>query len=502
MLPRLLVLVPFLAAAAVPAAAQTTITGPSSATNYSSGDLLLSFYGPSAANDTIFDLGSLASFEDLAGGRTYTVANFNAASVVAANTGAFGANVYWNVAGGNSETGELTLTSASGALRSSTNYTTLAATIDNIGSEVSGNASAGTTYAVLSDKPVYNQVGVNASHEWTAGPSNTTDAVTTGTTSLTLWDLDSGKNNAGAAVDLGTFTLNTSDDQLTFTAAGSATPPPTSGLARLINLSTRAQVGTGANLLIPGFVIAGSGTETLLIRADGPALAAYGVPGILAAPSLTVFDSKGNQVAANTGWGSAADPALLASTAASVGAFALTAGSADCAVIVDLGSGAYTVQVSGVGDTTGVALAEIYEVGTTGTRLVNVSTRAQVGTGANLLIPGFVITGSGAESLLVRADGPALAGFGVTGVLAQPTLEVLNTSGTAVASNTVWGTTSDPSALVATALAVGAFPLTAGSADSAATANLAAGAYTMQVSGVDATTGVALAEVYEVPADQ
>ena len=503
MLTRVLSLLPFLAlAGAVPATAQTTITGPASATNYRSGDLLLSFYGASAANDTIFDLGSLASFEDLTGGRTYVVANFNAPSVVTANTGAFGANVYWNVAGGNAETGELTLTAASGSLRSSINYTTLANTIDNIGFEVAGNAAAGTTYAVLNDKPVYNQVGVNASHEWSGGPSNATDSVTTGTMSLTLWDLDSGKNNTGAAVDLGTFTLNTADDQLTFTAAGSSTPPPASGSARLINLSTRAQVGTGANLLIPGFVVAGGGTETLLIRADGPALTAYGVPGVLAAPSLTVFDSHGNQVAANLGWGTAADPAMLAGTAATVGAFPLASGSADCAVLVSVPPGAYTVQVAGVGGTTGVALAEVYEVGTTGTRLVNVSTRAQVGTGANVLIPGFVISGSGPESLLVRADGPSLATFGVTGFLAQPSLEVLNSSGTAVAANTVWGTAADPSALVAAAAAAGAFPFAAGSTDSAATASLPAGAYTMQASGVDGSTGIALAEVYAVAADE
>jgi septal ring-binding cell division protein DamX len=121
-------------------------------------------------------------------------------------------------------------------------------------------------------------------------------------------------------------------------------------------------VGTGANIIIPGFVISGSGTEQLLVRADGPGLTEFGVGGVLAEPSLSVFNNSGTVVATNTGWGTSSNPALIASTAASVGAFALTSGSADSAQIVNLSPGAYTIQVSGVNNTTGVALAEVYEV--------------------------------------------------------------------------------------------------------------------------------------------
>jgi hypothetical protein len=283
------------------------------------------------------------------------------------------------------------------------------------------------------------------------------------------------------------------------TIGAAATPPPASGSARLINISTRAQVGTGGSILIPGFVVGGSGTETLLIRADGPALTAFGVGGVLAQPSLSVFNSAGTVVASNTGWGTGSDPAQVASAAASVGAFALASGSADCALVASLPAGAYTVQVSGVNNITGVALAEVYEVSAAGTRLENISTRAEVGTGANIIIPGFVIAGSGTEALLARADGPVLSEFGVGGVLAQPSLSVFNNSGTATASNTGWGTNSDPAQIASAAASVGAFALPSGSADSALIVNLTAGAYTMQVSGVNNTTGVALAEVYEVP---
>jgi hypothetical protein len=168
-------------------------------------------------------------------------------------------------------------------------------------------------------------------------------------------------------------------------------------------------------------------------------------------------------------------------------------------LVTSLPAGAYTVQVSGVNNTTGVALAEIYEVSSSGTRLANISTRTQVGTGGNIIIVGFVVSGSGTEQLLVRGDGPGLAQFGVPGVLAQPSLSVYNSAGAAVASNTVWGTNTNPSQIASVAASVGAFALTQGSADSAEIVNLQAGAYTMQVSGVNNTTGVALAEAYEVP---
>jgi hypothetical protein len=269
--------------------------------------------------------------------------------------------------------------------------------------------------------------------------------------------------------------------------------------ARLVNLSTRAHVGTGANFLIPGFVIRGNGTETLLIRADGPALSAFGVPGALAEPSLSVFDNDGNVVASNTGWGTNANPAQVAGAATSVGAFALASGSADCALIASLPAGAYTVQVSGVNGTSGVALAEIYEVASTGTRLVNLSTRAQEGTGANIIIPGFAVSGSGTEALLVRAVGPGLGQFGVSGILVKPTLGVFNSSEALVASNIGWENDSDPARLESIAASVGAFALPSGSADSAMMVNLEAGAYTMQVSGVNNSTGIALAEIYEIP---
>ena len=278
-------------------------------------------------------------------------------------------------------------------------------------------------------------------------------------------------------------------------------PPATTPVARLVNISTRAQVGTGANVMIPGFVIGGSGTETLLIRADGPALTGFGIQGVLASPSLSLTAQSGAVLATNTGWGTNTDSAQIASAAASLGAFPLANGSDDCAVLMTLQPGAYTVQISGVANTTGVALAEVYEVSYTGTaRLLNISTRAQVGVGGDIIIPGFVIAGSGEEEVLLRGDGPGLAGFGVPGALAQPTLTVIDQStGNTIATDSAWGTNSIPSAIVSAGSAVQAFALAPGSADSALVLSLKPGAYTMHLSGVNDTTGVALAEVYEVP---
>ena len=296
--------------------------------------------------------------------------------------------------------------------------------------------------------------------------------------------------------DQGTYTVNVSNY---LGVATSSAATLTVSTTRLINISTRAQVGTGGNILIPGFVVGGNGTETLLIRAVGPGLSQFGVTGVLAQPSLSVTNSAGTVVASNTGWGTNANPAQIASVATQVGAFSLLPGSADCATIVSLPPGAYTVQVPGIGNTTGVALAEVYEVSSSGTRLINISTRAQVGTGGNIMIAGFVVSGSGTEQLLVRGDGPSLTQFSVTGVLAQPSLSVFDSTGKVIATNTGWGTNGNPAQIASTASSVGAFSLASGSGDSAQVISLSPGAYTMQVSGVSSTTGVALAEIYEVP---
>jgi hypothetical protein len=133
-------------------------------------------------------------------------------------------------------------------------------------------------------------------------------------------------------------------------------------------------------------------------------------------------------------------------------------------------------------------------------KLINISARCYVGTGGNVAIAGFVVSGSAsADRFLIRAVGPTLSQFSVSGVLAQPVLTLYNSSGTQIATNTGWGTNSNASEISAAFAATGAFILPSGSADSALLLNLAPGSYTAQVSGLNNTTGTALAEVYEVP---
>ncbi|HRE05414.1 MAG TPA: DUF1800 family protein [Opitutaceae bacterium] len=267
--------------------------------------------------------------------------------------------------------------------------------------------------------------------------------------------------------------------------------------SRLINLASRADVGTGANILFCGFTIAPGANKTVLVRAVGPTLTSFGVSGALADPRLELFSGT-TLLNSNDNW-NAADGA----TFSTVGAFALPAGSKDSALVATLAPGGYTAQVSGVGNATGVALVEIYEVGSTGPRLTNLSTRAVVGTGGSVLIPGIVINpGTGARRLLVRAVGPTLAGFGVSGTLADPTLVVKNAAGTTIASNDNWGTPVGSAASAASLASVssqaGAFALPADSKDSAVLMDFDPGSYTIQVSGVNATTGVSLVELYDV----
>ena len=270
--------------------------------------------------------------------------------------------------------------------------------------------------------------------------------------------------------------------------------------ARLVNLSTRANAGAGDATLIPGFFIAGSAPKRVLVRGVGPGLAAFGVTDVLAQPELTVRRADGSIVVANRGWDSAgaSDPAAIARVGAAVGAFALTPGSRDCAVVVTLEPGSYTAPITASDGGSGVALVEVYEADPADvSRLKNLSTRARVAPGAGLVIPGLVLTGETARTLLVRAIGPGLAAFGVSGVLARPSLVVLSGS-EPVAANSGWESSADPAALTAAANRVGAFPLQGGQADAALIATLPAGAWTIQVSGADGSAGVVLVEVYDL----
>ena len=244
--------------------------------------------------------------------------------------------------------------------------------------------------------------------------------------------------------------------------------------------------------MIVGFVAA-SAKKRILVRAVGPGLEAMTHLKTFADPQLTLY--AGSAVMANNAqWGGTP---LLRDTFTAVGAFPLDNKSMDAAILSTLAPQAYTAVVSGTG--TGVVLAEIYDADSVPTssagRLVNLSARAHVGTGDNVLIAGFVIAGSSPVKVLIRAVGPSLSKVGVSGALVDPLLELYRGE-TRLTQNDNWGGSST---LTTAFTQTGAFGLAnASSKDAAILVTLDPGAYTAVVSGVKGTTGNALVEAYEV----
>jgi hypothetical protein len=267
---------------------------------------------------------------------------------------------------------------------------------------------------------------------------------------------------------------------------------------RLVNISSRARVASGEGVAIAGFVISGDSAKPVLIRAVGPTLGSvFGLPGSLASPRLELVRSS-DQASLAVNAGIAADRAAIDAAGARAGAFALGASGADAAILTTLAPGAYTAVVSSTTAAAGIALIEVYDLSgvSPGQKLLNIATRAAAGAGDNTLIAGFVVPPGAAKRVLVRAVGPGLAQFGVAGVLAQPTLQLLNGS-TTVAQNTNWTTSADRDAIATSSASVGAFGLATN--DSAVILTLAPGNYTAQVTAPGAATGIALVEVYELP---
>jgi uncharacterized delta-60 repeat protein len=294
---------------------------------------------------------------------------------------------------------------------------------------------------------------------------------------------------------------------LTIGAASSA-PAAVAPLSRMLNLSSSATVSV-AQSLVGGFYIAGSGPKTVLIRAIGPALSAFKVAAPLAQPHLTVYNGLGQSIITAQGWdGSQA----IRNISARVGAFPLTAGTTDTALVTVLAPGRYTYAVSTGDATSGTALAEVYDadlnVYSVTSYLSNISSQGLVDA-HDVLIGGFALgTASGAPSkkVLIRGIGPALGNFGVAAPLPDPMLNVYNFNGILIASNQQFETQattngSYPAAtaaqVIAAAGATGAFALTSGSADTSALITFAPGVYTAQVTTAGGNSGVGQIELYD-----
>ncbi len=442
------------------------------------------------------------------------------------------------------------------------------------------NASASTTvnpppatadlYITKTDSPDPVDVGLNLTYTMTVtnyGPNTATGVTVTDTlptsvsfvsatssqgscsgTSTVTCNLGTLANGASATVTITVMTNMAGMIGNTASVSSSVADPNTSNnssmattnvgdLARLINISTRSYVGTVNDVAIGGFVVGGNLPKQLLIRARGSSLATFGVQGpLLPNPMVELYaDTDHNpstpqvKIAQNNDWQTTdplcstsgyncGTPAQIAATGLDPCSVTPLNCSLDSAILIIVPPGTYTAILSGVGGTTGVGIVEVFDPdSTTLPKLVNISTRALVLTGSSVAIGGFIIKGGTAKkTVLIRARGPSLAAFGVSGALPNPTMQ-LYSGQTMIAQNNDWQTTDplcgSPAISCGSAQDINDTGLdpcdvtpTSCGLDSAILVTLPPsgsppppGPYTAIVSGVGGTTGVGIVEVFDLP---
>jgi len=273
--------------------------------------------------------------------------------------------------------------------------------------------------------------------------------------------------------------------------------------AQLGNISTRAFVQTGDNVMIGGFIVQGTGPKRVIIRAIGPELSQYGVPDPLANPRLELHNAAGALIGSNDDWQHTIIGGVITRNQVSdiQNSGHAPTNAAESAIIADLPPGNYTAIVRGVNNTTGVGLVEVYDLNNSASSiLANISTRSFVQTDDNVMIGGFIVQGMGAKKVIIRAIGPELSQFGVPDPLANPTLELHNAAGALIGSNDDWQHTIIGGVITRSQVVdiqnSGHAPTDP--SESALIAELPPGNYTAIVRGVNNTTGVALVEVYDL----
>ena len=247
-------------------------------------------------------------------------------------------------------------------------------------------------------------------------------------------------------------------------------------------------VQTGGSVGIGGFIITGSAPKRVIVRAIGPSLSHFGVPNPLADPVLELHGPAGFTTITNDNWRSTQQAEIQATGLAPTDDL-------ESAIVANLTPGNYTAIVRGKNNTTGVALVEVYDLDpAAASKLANISTRAFVSTGTDIMIAGFILgSGSSNTNIIVRGIGPSLAAAGVANALADPTLELHNANGALLVSNNNWQDDPAQAAIISAAGLAPSNPL-----ESAIAATLAPGQYTALLQGINSTTGVGLVEVYDL----
>jgi hypothetical protein len=249
------------------------------------------------------------------------------------------------------------------------------------------------------------------------------------------------------------------------------------------------RVQTGDNVGIGGFIITGTVPKHVLLRAIGPSLTQFGVPGALADPALELHGPGAFVTITDDNWRDD-----LVQEAAIIADGIPPSNDLESAIDATLTPGAYTAIVRGNGDTSGVALVEVYDLSQAVlAKLANISTRAFVSTGDNIVIAGFLLGGNnGDDGIIVRGIGPSLAAFGVANALPDPTLELRDGNGALLVANNDW---QDDSAQAAELTAAG-LALT-NQLESGIAMTLPPGLYTALLAGLNNSTGIGLVEVYD-----
>jgi PQQ enzyme repeat len=278
----------------------------------------------------------------------------------------------------------------------------------------------------------------------------------------------------------------------TATATIAPSPSPTASAtpaSQAVNLSTRMRVLTGDNVGIGGFIVTGTVPKPVLLRAIGPSLIGFGVPGALADTVMELHGPGAFATVTNDNWrDDPAQEALILSTGTQ------PTNDLEAAIYATLAPGNYTAIVSGKNNTSGVALIEVFDLTPSAlSKLGNISTRAFVSTGDNIVIAGFILgSNNGNDRIIVRGIGPSLTALGVPNALANPTLELHNANGSLLAENNDW---QDDTNQAAELSAAGLAPTN--DFESGIAASLPPGLYTALLAELNGGTGVGLVEVYD-----
>ena len=268
--------------------------------------------------------------------------------------------------------------------------------------------------------------------------------------------------------------------------SATTTPTPPN---RALNVSTRLFVQTGNNAGIGGFIVTGTAPKLLLFRGIGPSLGSVGVQDALADPTLDLRDSKGGQIQANDNWRDLQEQEITQTGLAPTNDL-------EAAILVQLDPGSYTVILRGATNSTGVGLVEIYDVDHgTDSKLGNLSTRAFVQTGNNVVIAGFILDGMDDDFIVVRGIGPSLTAFGVPDALPDPSLELRDSNGALVNQNNDWQDDPSQASFLST---FGLAPTN--DLESGLFSALPPGAYTAVLFGRNNGTGIGVVEIYDLGA--